>query len=158
MNDTLLVRELKRRRDVAREPEDILLGQRSLARDPRPQTVGTEVHREVDVLERLRDGANADDVRVLELCRRLALVAKPALELGIARVAGLEDLDRDRSPIGRPADERPSKAPLAQEPLQGIGAKCLADEVGSGVTHFTKGCKSVNLRRFQRLGNRDDVR
>src|SRR5216117_1263038 len=113
---------------------------------------------EVDVLARLRDGANADDVRVLELCRRLALVAKPALELGIARVAGLEDLDRDRSPIGRPADERPSKAPLAQEPLQGIGAKRLADEVGSGLTHFTKGCKSVNLRRFQRLGNRDDVR
>src|SRR5256885_11688156 len=129
MNDALLVRELERGRDVARQPQDVFFGQRSLAGDARAQAVGAQVHGEVDVLASLRDRADADDVGVLELRGRLALVAKAGFELSIAGIAGLEDLDRDRSAVLLPPDKRPDEAPLAEKPLQGIGAKDLADEV-----------------------------
>ena len=160
MNDAPLMREFERRGDVACQPQDILLGEGTLPGDAGAEAVGAQIHGEVDVLPRFRDRANADDVGVLELRGRLALVAKPALELGIAGIAGLQDLDGHGGPVLLAPDERPGEPPLAEEALQGVGAKGLTDEVGRGVNrgHFTKGCEPVNLRRFQRLGNRDDVR
>src|SRR2546425_6405879 len=132
MNDALLVRELEGRSDVARQPQDRFLAHRAFAGDPGAEAVGAQVHGEVDVLSRLRDGPDADDVGVLELRGGLALVAKAALELRIAGIAGLQNLDRDRRAIRLPADERPGEAPLAKEALQGIGAEATPDEISGG--------------------------
>src|SRR5439155_276980 len=62
MDDSLVVGERQRGRDVAREAHDVGLRQRALARDPRAERVGAKIHREVDVFAGLRDRANADDV------------------------------------------------------------------------------------------------
>src|SRR3989442_6368493 len=91
MNDALLVREVERPGDVARQPQNVLLRQRTLARDAGAEAVGTQVHGEVDVLSRLRDGPNADDVGVLELRGGLALGAKTALAM---RIAGIAEIGR----------------------------------------------------------------
>src|SRR5438309_10579129 len=138
MNDALLVRELERGRDVARQPQDVFFGQRSLAGDARAQAVGAQVHGEVDVLARLRDRADADDVGVLELRSRLALVAKAGFELGIAGIARLQDLDRNRGAVLLPPNERPGEAALAEKSLQGIGAEDLADKVGRSEEHTSE--------------------
>jgi len=102
------------------------------------------------VLARLRDRADADDVGVLELCGGLALVAKPALELGIAGVARLQHLDRDGSPVLLPSDERPGEPPLPEQALQDIRAKFLAYEIGSGISTGRRGVSASEEVTLQR--------
>ena len=114
MDDALLVREFERGRDVACETQDVGLGQRPFARDPRSQAVGAQVHGEVDMVAALRDGANANNVGVLEPGRGLALVAEAALELRVAGVEGLQHLHGDRGPVRFSAGKRPGKPSLAQ--------------------------------------------
>src|SRR6266516_1604997 len=114
MNDALAVREFRRVLFRSCQPEDVLLRKGSFPRDAGAEAVGTEVHREVDVLAALGDRPDADDVRVFEFGGGLALIPKARLELGIAGVAGLQHLDGDGSAVRSPADERPREAALAE--------------------------------------------
>jgi hypothetical protein len=59
------------------------------------------------------DRADANDVGVFELCGGLAFVAEAALELGIAGISGLQDLDGDWRAVRLAADERPGEPTLA---------------------------------------------
>jgi len=72
---------------------------------------------------------------MVELGGRLGLVAKPDLELGVGCVAGLQDLDRHRSPVELPPDEQPGEAALAEQALEVVGADRVIDEVGGCVGH-----------------------
>jgi len=129
------MREFERGRHVARQAEDVFLGKGSFPRDAGAEAVGTEVHREIDVLAALGDRPDADDVGVLELGGGLALVAKTGLELGVARVAGLQHLNGHRGAVRLPADERPREAPLAEQAFEGVRSEGPADEIGGSIGH-----------------------
>src|SRR5256885_14361094 len=135
MDHALLMGERQRRRDVARQAQDVVFGERAFARDPRPQAVGAQIHREIDVLPGLRDRADPDDVGMLELRGRLTLIAKPGLELRVARVAGLQHLDGDGRSVGCTAYEGPRESTLAEQAFEDVRAEGMADEVGGSVGH-----------------------
>jgi len=78
---------------------------------------------------------DVNDVRVPELRGRLGLVPEPALELQVAGVAGLQDLDRDGCPVQFPTDEHPCEPTLAEQALEVVGADGAADEVRGRVGH-----------------------
>src|SRR5256884_8928811 len=59
----------------------------------------SQVHPEIHVTAGAGHEADADDVGVLQLRRQLGLVAEAALELGIARVARLENLHGDGAAV-----------------------------------------------------------
>src|SRR2546427_5466125 len=132
---TTLFRELETARDAGREAHDVRLGERALALDAGPEAVGAQVHGEVDVIPRARHEMDVNDVRVPELRGRLGLVPEPALELQVAGVAGLQDLDRDRCPVQFPTDEHPCEPTLAEQALEVVGADGAADEVRGRVGH-----------------------
>src|SRR5437773_516444 len=111
------------------------LGERALALDAGPEAVGAQVHREVDVIPRARHEMDVNDVRVPELRGRLGLVPEPALELQVAGVAGLQDLDRDGCPVQFPTNEHPCEPTLAEQALEVVGADGAADEVRGRVGH-----------------------
>src|SRR5207247_8929662 len=94
--------------------------------DAGAEAVGAEVHREVDMLARLGDRADADDVGVLELCGGLAFVPTPALEQRVAGIARLRALDGDGGAVLFPSDERRAEPPLAQQGARGQRAGLLA--------------------------------
>ena len=143
--------EAERLREVKGEADDVGLGERSLAGDPRAETVGAEVHGEVDVAAAFADGADVNDVGVLEVGGCLRLVAEARLELWVARIPRLQHFDGDRRPVGLATGEHPGEAALAEQSLQLVGAERVADEIGWRVGHrlgFTKGRGASNLRRY----------
>ena len=67
---------------------------------------------------------------MVELGGHLELVAETLLELVVAGVAGLQNLQGDGAPVLRvPAGEDPGEPPLADEVAQGVAADAAADQV-----------------------------
>ena len=135
MDHALSVSEGQCARDVLRDANDVALREGTLSREACPQAVGAQVHREVDVGSGLGHRADVHDVGVLELSGGFALVPKPRLEVGIAGVARLQHLHRDRRAVGFPSDEDPRETALADESLQVVGAERSADEIGGRAGH-----------------------
>jgi len=70
---------------------------------------------------------------MLELGRGFALVPEPGLELGVAGIAGLQNLDGDRRAVRLAPGEDEGVPPLAEQPLQGVRPQRLAYQIGCDV-------------------------
>jgi len=132
VNHALPVREPQAPGHVRRHADDVRLGQGAFAGDARPEAVGAQIHREVDVTPGARHEADADDVRVLEFRGGFGFVPKAALELQVAGVAGHQDFDRDGGPVQLPTREHPGEPALSQQTLEVVGTDRAADQVGRG--------------------------
>ena len=96
VDDAFAVGEAERARDVDAHADEHRLGQLGDDLEAVGQSLGQEVHGEVHGVAVFADREDLDDVGVAEPGGGRGLAAEALLELLVAGVLGLEDLERDR--------------------------------------------------------------
>ena len=129
MDDATLVRVLKRLRDIARDRDGLVDGNRMLALEERPHAVAIDVgHREPEAATRVARVVDGQDMRMLE-ARRDADFAAKAIRPERVRDLGAQHLERDQSVVLEVAREEDRRHSAATElVLERIAVRQRLDE------------------------------
>jgi hypothetical protein len=129
MNDLLGVGVGERVGHVLGDLEQALLGDGTVAGEQGTQGIRVEVHGEVHEPAVEPHLVDVDDVRVGQAAGNLRFVAESALELGVARVAWLEQLHRHGGgQVMVAPGENPGEPALPEQAFEDVGSDLVAKE------------------------------